>query len=110
MKSIHAPAYRALLAWLRKSRQAKGMTMRDVAARLGVPHSWVGKVETGERRLDVAEFVRLCKALDVDPYAGIDVVRAVNAYPPHTVAMPAAAEPRGNYGRKRKAGNEARHK
>lgn len=104
MKSIHAPAYRTLLAWLRKSRQATGLTMRDAAARLGVPHSWIGKVETGERRLDVSEFVRLCKVLDVDPHTGIDVVRAVNAYPPHSVVAPAAAEPHGKYGRKRKVG------
>ena len=104
MKSIHTPECRVLLGWLRTERRQAGLTMRAVARRLGVPHSWIGKVETGERRLDVSEFVRLCKVLDVDPHTGIDVVRAVNAYPPHSVVAPAAAEPRGKYGRKRKVG------
>ena len=81
MKSIHATTYRALLTWLRQSRRAKGLAMRVVAAKLGVPHSSIGKVEAGERRLDVDEFVRLCRVLEVDPHAGIEVVRANGAYP-----------------------------
>jgi len=103
MKSLHAPAYRALLAWLRQSRQSQGLTMRDVAAKLGVPHSWIGKVETGERRLDVAEFERLCRVLDADPHAGIDVVRAHDAYLTVAPGSPAmAAESHGQYGAKRR--------
>jgi transcriptional regulator with XRE-family HTH domain len=77
MKSIYSPAYRALLAWLRTSRKGKGLTMRDVGVRMGVPHTWVGKVETGERRLDVAEYVQLCRALGVACAPGIALVEKV---------------------------------
>ena len=45
MKSIYSPAYLTLIAWLRSEREKKGLTMREVGQRIGVPHSWVGKVE-----------------------------------------------------------------
>lgn len=48
--------------------------MRTVAARLNVPHSWVAKVEQGERRLDVVEFARLCLALGLNPHKGLDLI------------------------------------
>ena len=77
-KSIHSPEYQLLLDWLRARRKTKGLSMRAVGKKLRLPHSWVGKIETGERRLDVAEFVRLCRVLKIDPHAGLDVVnRAV---------------------------------
>ena len=70
LAAASASATRLLLKWLRERREAEGLTMRDVGEKLHLPHSWVGKIETGERRLDVAEFVRLCRALQVDPHAG----------------------------------------
>ena len=71
MKTIHTVEYKKLLAWLRDSRKEKGMTMRAVGQSMKLPHSWVGKVEIGERRLDIAEFVKLCRALGVDPHEGL---------------------------------------
>ena len=41
MKTIHSAEYRALLSWLREQRQSRGLTMRAVAAKLDVPHSWI---------------------------------------------------------------------
>ena len=87
MKSIYSPEYRALLAWLRSHREAQPLTVRQVGARLNKPHSWVSKVETGERRLDVAEYVRLCRAIDAEPGRGIAVVEA--ALGPYKPAHPA---------------------
>jgi len=53
--------------------------MRELGEKLGVIHSWVGKIEQGERRLDLVEYVRLCKALEIDPHEGLDlVVNAIN--------------------------------
>lgn len=64
---IHRPAYRAFCDLLRSMRERSGMTQREVAQRLGKPHSFVHKSEIGERRLDVLEFVELCRAMDLDP-------------------------------------------
>lgn len=39
-----------------------------------VAHSFIGKVEQGERRLDVVEFVRYCEALKLSPDEGIAII------------------------------------
>lgn len=66
-RSVHTPAYTTLRQQLRLSREAAGLSQRDLAKRLRVPHSWVAKVETGERRIDVIEFCWFLIACGVDP-------------------------------------------
>lgn len=66
-RANHRPAYRRLCAVLRQWREAAGMTQRQVADKLGKPHSFVHKCEIGERRLDPLEFAELCAALGRDP-------------------------------------------
>lgn len=56
-----------MLHLLRSAREAADLSQRDLAARLGVHHSWVAKVELGERRLDLIEFARYVRAVDGDP-------------------------------------------
>ena len=73
-KTIHSRDYDRLRQWLREQRAEKGLTMREVAGKIGVIHSWIGKVEQGERRLDVVEYVRYCKALDIDPHEGLNLL------------------------------------
>ena len=41
-----------------------GLTQEDLAERLGKPQSFVAKVETQERRLDLIEFVKWMAACD----------------------------------------------
>lgn len=43
------------------------MTQRELAAILKKPHSFVAKVEHGDRRIDPVEFVAWCKACARDP-------------------------------------------
>ncbi len=66
-KTIHSPEHQALRELLIAARRKAGLTQRELAERLGRPQSFVAKVEGGERRLDVIEFVALCKALAQDP-------------------------------------------
>jgi transcriptional regulator with XRE-family HTH domain len=65
-KSVHTKEYKALRAELRAIREKAGLSQRDLAAKLGVPHSWVAKVEAGERRIDVVELAWLLKACGAD--------------------------------------------
>ena len=74
-KTIHSPEYSKLREWLRAQRKKQGITMRELGARLGVIHSWVGKIEQGERRLDLIEYLKVCNALEIDPHEGLDLVR-----------------------------------
>jgi transcriptional regulator with XRE-family HTH domain len=54
--------YRRFLIRLRKARIDAGMTQVEVAEVLGKPQSYVSKVETGERYLDVIEAMDLARA------------------------------------------------
>jgi transcriptional regulator with XRE-family HTH domain len=48
---------------LRDARTDAGLTQRDLAARLKKEPSWVAKIELGERRLDIVEFIAIARAL-----------------------------------------------
>lgn len=49
--------------------------MRDLAAKLDEPHSFIGKVETAERRLDVREYVEYCRVLSLSPEKGLELLK-----------------------------------
>ena len=66
-KTIHEKEHVALRDLLTKQRKKLGLTQRDLGERLKVHHTLVGKVETGDRRLDVIEFIDYCNAIDIDP-------------------------------------------
>ena len=64
---VSSASHRAIIAALVTARTDTRMTQRDVAARLGKPPSYVGKVEAIERNLSVLEFVEWTRAVGVDP-------------------------------------------
>ncbi len=66
MRTTHSPLYRKIIAVLVDTRKQKGLTQVDLAGRLGKPQSFVSKFENGERRIDAAEFIEICLALQVD--------------------------------------------
>jgi DNA-binding transcriptional regulator YiaG len=66
-RSVHKSAYESLRAKLRAMRLDAGLSQRALAKILRVPHSWVAKVESGERRLDVIEFKEFAEACGADP-------------------------------------------
>lgn len=76
--SAYTRQYTALRAWLKVQREAQGLSLRDVGARLGRHHSVIGKLEQDRRRIDVVEYVEYCLSLDLDPHEGLDVL--IRAY------------------------------
>lgn len=64
-RTLRSPKHLALMKVLRDTRQGRGLTQADLAARLDRPQSYVAKVEIGERRLEVVEFVAWARALGV---------------------------------------------
>jgi transcriptional regulator with XRE-family HTH domain len=50
-----------------QSRKDAALNQTDVASRLGKPQSYVSKIERGERKVTVVEFLDLARALDADP-------------------------------------------
>ncbi len=65
--SLHEPRYRRLVAALVAARDTAGLTQRELAARLKRPPSYVGKVESVQRRLDIVELVDWIVALGLKP-------------------------------------------
>jgi transcriptional regulator with XRE-family HTH domain len=49
-----------------RARERAGLKQSDVAARLGLPASYLSKIENGTRRLDVIELIRIAEAMGVD--------------------------------------------
>ena len=66
-KSIYDDEYRHLMSLLREARTSSGLTQQDVAERLSRPQSFVAKIEGCERRLDIVEFIHLCRAIGIEP-------------------------------------------
>lgn len=50
-----------------EARKKTKISQHELARRLGKPQSFVSKYERCERRLDVAEFVKVAHALEIDP-------------------------------------------
>ena len=48
-------------------RSAAGLTQRELAKILDREHSFVARVEQGERRVDLAELFLICKACGTSP-------------------------------------------
>ena len=68
--------YLSLRNLLIDGRHALGLRQSDLAFRMGKPQSYVSKYETGERRLDVIEFLEVCDALSLDPAGILEKIRA----------------------------------
>lgn len=66
-RSVFLLSYGVLTQCLVDARTAAGVTQIELAERLGRPQSFVSKVEGGDRRLDVIEFLQITAALNVEP-------------------------------------------
>lgn len=62
------------MAAIVEARQAAGMTQRQLTAKLKRSSSFVWKIEAGERRVDVLEFIEIARAVGADP---LDLLRRV---------------------------------
>lgn len=72
--SLGSPRYNIVIARLVAARNAAGLTQLEVAQQLGKPQSYVAKYEGGERRLDIVEFVDLCRVLGAAQH---DILREI---------------------------------
>ena len=64
-QSRHSSRYRKLLAVLRQAREKAGVTQVEVARHFGAHASFISKIESGERRIDVVELADLCRIYGV---------------------------------------------
>ncbi len=76
-RSLRTPGHQALMQVLVETRKSKDVTQQELADRLRRPQSYVAKIETGERRLDVVEFVEWFQALKADPKVAVSAISEV---------------------------------
>jgi transcriptional regulator with XRE-family HTH domain len=65
-KTIRSSGHEALRDALIAARKSAGLTQEQLAARLKCHQSFVARVESGERRIDVIELIVLARAMEVD--------------------------------------------
>ena len=65
MKSIYDEDYIEIITRLRIIRTSKNITQLDLANKMGKTQSFVTKIESCERRLDVIEFLRWLDTLNI---------------------------------------------
>ena len=65
--SIHSLEHTWLRELFTQQRNQLGLSQRALGQKMGVLASFIGKVETGDRRLDIFEFIEYCKGLELDP-------------------------------------------
>lgn len=73
---IHEPRYQLFRQLLTEERLQSGLLQADIAKRLGKPQSFMSKVEIGERRLDLTEFLEIADILKLDTEAFIKRYKA----------------------------------
>jgi transcriptional regulator with XRE-family HTH domain len=61
-------------------RKELGLTQRQLAEKLQVVHSLIGKVEKGERRLDFIECIAYCNALDISSEEMLILIKKINKH------------------------------
>lgn len=66
-KTLRSRGHKNLIVILIGARKKSGLTQRDLAGRLKRPRSFVGRMEAGERRIDVIEFIEIVRALGAEP-------------------------------------------
>lgn len=67
--SIFDETHRRMTAAIVSERRKSGVTQAELARRLGKSQSLISLIERNQRRVDIIEFVEICRALKLDPNA-----------------------------------------
>lgn len=76
-KTLGSKRHKALIDLLIERREAAGMTQAGLADRLGEYQSFVARLESGQRRIDVVEFLDIAEVLGFDPTKAIATLKKI---------------------------------
>jgi transcriptional regulator with XRE-family HTH domain len=71
-KTLGSARHKALVDLIVAKREAVGLTQTQLADKLGEYQSFVARLESGQRRIDVIEFIEIARVL------GFDAAKALN--------------------------------
>ena len=66
-KRNHALIYKKVPAFIRSLREHAKVTQAELGRRLGTSQVFIARCESGSRRVDVAEFMEIARALGRNP-------------------------------------------
>lgn len=78
-KTLQSPRHKALIELLVAKREAVNMTQADLAEQLGEYQSFVARLESGQRRVDVVEFIRIAEVLKFNPAKAVSALQTKHA-------------------------------
>jgi transcriptional regulator with XRE-family HTH domain len=76
-KSLYSERWEQLLEIMKRTRKEYGLTQSQLATRLGRPQSLIAKIESGERKLDVCQFLDYVEAIGTDPVILIQELKSM---------------------------------
>lgn len=77
-KTLGSARHKALIDLLIAKRKAADMTQAELADRLGEHQSFVARLESGQRRVDFVEFLKLAELLGFDAVEAIREIQAIS--------------------------------
>lgn len=76
-KTLGTEQHKALIAMLIAKREAAGLTQAQLAEALGEYQSFVARLESGQRRVDVIELIELARILGFDASQAVTAVEQI---------------------------------
>lgn len=67
VQTIGTKQHLTLVKLLVEARHRAGLNQTEVAARLRQRQAWLSHLESGQRRIDVVEFIAYCQAVGTNP-------------------------------------------
>ena len=81
-RSVHSKVHQDIRNILIKQRKKLKLTQRDLAKKLEISHSIIGKIETGDRRLDIVELLEYANILEINTNTILEILRSHDDLPP----------------------------
>lgn len=75
-KTLRSEGHKALIELIVQKRKAAGLKQEDLAKALGQTQPWVAHLESGQRRIDLLEYVTLAKTIGFDPVGELQALIA----------------------------------
>lgn len=75
VKTLGTERHKGLIALLIEKRVAADLTQSELAAKLGEYQSFVARLESGQRRVDVVEFLALSEVLGFDAASAVQRIQ-----------------------------------
>jgi transcriptional regulator with XRE-family HTH domain len=78
-KTLQSARHKALIELLIAKREEAGLTQTELANLLGEYQSFVARLESGQRRVDVVEFLDIARALNFSPTKAVTEISKIDS-------------------------------